>query len=309
VKRILQSAAWRGLAVLVLGLGLIPALPAQSTGDQARSILGQAIANQEKPGELQGALQKLEALAGHGTSDATLEYARGWVLSHVERPVDAVAAYRHAIALDPTLAAAHYNLGVLLSSNPTTKEESLRYFEAAARLDPRNADASYNAGQADYDLERYGAALAQWRHTQLLTPDDFQVARKLVQTLNALGLWTDAAVARDYALRILRERRDPSALNTTSLCVDQLPLKMHRVYVYENLDPASPNLVYFCRIINARNEPIAELDLIRDGESHHVLRLANNSTDKVPAREFSARPPWPELKPIVSEMTQAVLQR
>ncbi len=309
MKRILQSAAWRGLACLVLGWGLSPALRAQSPGEEARRILERAIANQDKPGELQTALQQLEALAGHGTSDATLEYARGWLLSHLERPVDAVTAYRHAIALDPKLAAAHYNLGVLLSSNSTTKEDSLRYFEAAARLDPSNADASYNAGQADYDLERYAAALEQWRHTQQLTPDDFQVARKLVQTLNALGLWAEAAVARDYALRILRERRDPSAENTKTFCVDQLPLQMHRVYVYENLDPATPNLVFFCRITNARNEPVAELELIRDGESHYVLRVANNSSGQVPAREFTTLPPWSGLKPIVREMARAVLQR
>ncbi len=309
MKCILQSAAGRTLAGLALGLALTSALPAQTPGEQARGILERAIADQEKPGALQAALLKLDALAGHGTSDATLEYARGWVLSHLERPVDAVTAYRHAIALDPNLAGAHYNLGVLLASNPTTKEESLRYFETAARLDPTNADASYNAGQADYDLERFGAALEQWRHTQQVTPNDFQVARKLVQTLNALGLWADAAVARDYALRLLREHRDPSAENTKNFCVDQLPLKMHRVYVYENFDPASPNLVYSCRITNARSEAIGQLELIRDGESHYVLRVANDTSGKVPARAFGARPAWPELKPVVREMTEAILQR
>ncbi len=308
MKRIPQSAAWRTLARLSLGLLLTPALPAQSPGEQARGILERAIANQEKSAALQAALLKLDALAGHGTSDATIEYARGWVLSHLERPVDAVTAYRHAITLDPNLAVAHYNLGVLLTSNPTTKEESLRYFETAARLDPANADASYNAGQANYDLERFGAALEQWRHTQQLTPDDFQVARKLVQTLNALGLWADAAVARDYALRLLREHRDPSAANTRRLCVDQLSLKMHRVYIYENVDAATPNLVYFCRIANARNDAIAQLELICDDEAHYELRVANDTSGKVPARAFAGLPSWSQLKPIVREMTEAVLQ-
>lgn len=299
MKRILQSV---GLAV---ALALSPALHAQGTGAQARAILERAIANQEKPGELKAALLKLDALAGHGTSDAMLEYARGWVLSHMERPVDAVTAYRHAIKLDPTFVAAHYNLGVLLTSNPTTKEEALHYFETAARLDPRNADASFNAGQADYDLERYDAAVKQWAHTQQLTPNDVEVVRKLIQALNALGRWAEAAAWRDYALRMLGEQRDPSV---TSICIDQIPLKLHRVYVYENLDPAKPYVVYFCRITNTQGAQVGELNLVRDGASHYVLIVLSPAESQVASQAFAARPAWSELKPMVRAMAMVVLK-
>lgn len=304
----IRSGPWQLLLILAGSLMCLPPALAQDASQEARAILEKAIANQQNPDELETALAQLEALAGRSAPDAITEYARGWVLSHLERPDDAIAAYRRSIGLDDSLGDAHYNLGVLLSKKGA-QEDALRSYANALRVDPKNVDAAYNAAQMNYNLERYGAALEKWRLAQKLAPDDSQIARKIVQVENALGLWEEAAIARDNLRRILREQLDPAAKNVTRYCFDQLPLEAGRVFAYEYMETAkmAPRVYQFVITDVSQGKTLAEMELAAGEGSRHLLRVIKPA-DKFPPREFADCPPWRELKPAVRELAREVLQ-
>jgi tetratricopeptide (TPR) repeat protein len=60
----------------------------------------------------------------------------------LNQPKEAEAHLRSAIRLDPTLAAAHFELASILEDDGQTKD-AIEQFEAAARLDPRYAEPHY----------------------------------------------------------------------------------------------------------------------------------------------------------------------
>ncbi|MBA3848638.1 MAG: hypothetical protein C0502_01420 [Opitutus sp.] len=272
--------------------------------EEASAILQQATADENDPAKLAEAMQQLDALAARADEDAGVHFARGWLLSRLKRSSEAIAAYRTALARDPNFPEARYNLGVQLV-DAGDRESALREFEEAIRLDPTHTDALYNAGQANYDLERYGAALAKWRALQKLTPDNFQVARKILQSLNALGLAEEAALARDEAIRLWRENRDPAAAQLTQFCFDQIPLPPNRVFAYELFEPAADGTLWKLLVSDA------------NGRTRHVIRFA--ATDAggfaltppegagLEPRAFAERPAWREVRPIVRDWAKQLL--
>ena len=77
------------------------------------------------------------ALAPAFAREATplVHFNRATALEDVGRPHQAVAAYERALALDPRLADAHYNLGVLLEQLGD-HQGSLRHLNAYRRQRP-----------------------------------------------------------------------------------------------------------------------------------------------------------------------------
>jgi tetratricopeptide (TPR) repeat protein len=73
-----------------------------------------------------------EALA-HCAASSLIHFNRGVALDHLERLPEAMASYEQSLALDPTLADAHYNLG-RLREQVGDKRGALRHFSAYRRL-------------------------------------------------------------------------------------------------------------------------------------------------------------------------------
>lgn len=69
----------------------------------------------------------------HTPASALLHFNRAVALDHLERLPDAMAAYEHSLALDATLADAHYNLGRLREQLGDARG-ALRHFSAYRRL-------------------------------------------------------------------------------------------------------------------------------------------------------------------------------
>jgi tetratricopeptide (TPR) repeat protein len=94
--------------------------------------------------------------------------------------LDAEAAYRQAIALDPAHADAHVNLGRLLHERGLVTEAEVHY-RAAVAADPESAAARYNLGVALEDLGRAAEAIAAYRGAlaldERLAPAHFNLAR------------------------------------------------------------------------------------------------------------------------------------
>ncbi len=69
----------------------------------------------------------------HGPVSALLHFNHGVALDHLERLDEAAASYERSLALDPTLADAHYNLG-RLHEQLGDKRAALRHFNAYRRM-------------------------------------------------------------------------------------------------------------------------------------------------------------------------------
>jgi tetratricopeptide (TPR) repeat protein len=115
-------------------------------------------------------------------------------------PDEAQDAYRRALALDPTHADAHVNLGRLLQERGRHPEAVLQYREAL-RLVPGHATAAFNLGTAFEDLKRAGDAISAYR--QAIAQDD-----SLADAHYNLSRLLEKNGQKQAALRHLRIYRD-----------------------------------------------------------------------------------------------------
>jgi DNA-binding transcriptional MerR regulator len=117
-----------------------------------------------------GAVAPLAARRGENDFHAAREwFVRGSELD-VERATwnEAAECYRRAIALDPTFADAHCNLGSLLF-NRGRRDEARRHFEQTVELAPRHVEGHLNLGTL---CEEDGAEeRALWHYRQALESD------------------------------------------------------------------------------------------------------------------------------------------
>ena len=79
-------------------------------------------------------------------------------------------AYRRALALDPSLAAAHTNLGNLAHRRGQRGEARAAY-ERALELDPEQPEARFNLANLLDELGEGGRAIYEWTRVVALTPD------------------------------------------------------------------------------------------------------------------------------------------
>ncbi|RME01919.1 MAG: tetratricopeptide repeat protein [Deltaproteobacteria bacterium] len=81
-----------------------------------------------------------------------------------------IRLFEAAIAADPTLAEAHYNLGYLLAQQGKMQDATAAYLRAI-ELDPELVPALYNLGALYYKQRRYTDALAFFQRVETLDPD------------------------------------------------------------------------------------------------------------------------------------------
>lgn len=103
------------------------------------------------------------------TAVAMSEFERGLAAQRSGRPEDAIAAYRAAVAADPRLAPAYFNLGQMLR-NRHDLPNAAQAFDAAVRLRPTAADAWINLGVCREGLGDLDTALTCYREASRLDP-------------------------------------------------------------------------------------------------------------------------------------------
>lgn len=107
-----------------------------------------------------------------GGSEKTAErwYELGCELEPAD-PERAIQAYRSAIALDPTHADAHVNLGRILHEQgaPAAAE---KHYRAACEADPTHETAAFNLGVALEDLGRLSDAIDAYRRALAIDPSN-----------------------------------------------------------------------------------------------------------------------------------------
>jgi tetratricopeptide (TPR) repeat protein len=181
------------------------------------------------------ALDPLQKYIAQRPDEAYPHFQLGYAYAGLKRPGDAKQEFSRAIALDPKMAAAHLNLGlVLLDSDPTAAADAFRH---AAELQPAESRPRFLAGIA---LERTGKspeAAEQYRAALALSPKDYEarfaLGRVLLRSNDAAGAEEqfraaiaargDAAPARlGLASALLAEKKYEPASNALA---DYLELK------------------------------------------------------------------------------------
>ena len=141
-------------------------------------------------GDYDAAVELLKQILAQRPDEALPHFELGYAYSELKRNAEAAAEYRRALELNPSLVAAHLNLGlVLLASDPAAAVESFRRAAALAPTEPRPR---YLTGQA---LERAGKlqdAIAEYNSGLSIAPRDQPLKFALARALLAAGRTADA---------------------------------------------------------------------------------------------------------------------
>ena len=161
----------------------------------------------EKGNNLYGLRRYREALAAYehaihlDPNDGHAYNNKGAALYSLKRYEEALAAYEQAIHLDPNNAGAYNNGGAALDGLKRYKE-ALAAYEQAIRLDPNNARVYYNKGKTLDSLKRYKEALAAYEQAIRLDPNDDCAYYNKGKTLDSLKRYGEAFAAYDEFIRL-----------------------------------------------------------------------------------------------------------
>ncbi len=154
--------------------------------------------------DLDGMADRADAVVEARTGTVEDGSALAWYVAadtiEADDPAAAEAAYRKAIALDPTIAEAHLNLGRLLHAGGATRE-ALEHYRRALAIHPDDATTLYNIGVASQDLGADDEAIAAYERAIELAPR-FADARYNIATLY------ERRGEEALAVQHLREYRD-----------------------------------------------------------------------------------------------------
>ncbi|MGH9681066.1 MAG: tetratricopeptide repeat protein [Candidatus Acidiferrales bacterium] len=207
VSRLAGRAIFPSLGIIVLCLAVCglpvrvqpqgkparkPSAPGlQSKQDPLAPLLRQATEAIDKS-DFASALDPLQKYIAERPDDAYAHFQLGFAYAGLKRSEESKSEFSKAIALDPKMAAAHLNLGlVLMDSDPAAAAES---FGHAADLQPKESRPRFLEG---FCLERAGKlpeAIAEYQTALGLSPQDYEIqfalGRALLRTKDAAGAET-----------------------------------------------------------------------------------------------------------------------
>jgi tetratricopeptide (TPR) repeat protein len=123
-------------------------------------------------------------------------------------PDEAMVAYRQALTLDPSIAAAHVNLGQLLHSRGEFREAE-RHYRAAIAIDAEDTTAAFNLGVVLEDLTRSSDAEAAYRQALTIDPRFADAHYNLGLLHEARGRHREALRHLSAYKRLTRRPRSP----------------------------------------------------------------------------------------------------
>src|SRR5579864_1740170 len=160
-----------------------------SASHDAEQMLAAAIAC-HRAGRLQDAERLYRKLCEAAPANARAFHLAG-VVSHQLGRRDAAELIGRAVTLDPDLAEAHNDRGVILAANGSMPE-ALTSFETAVALKPDYDEARSNLGRALRSLGRIDAAIAEFAAVAQARPDSPVAHFNLASVLELSGQTADA---------------------------------------------------------------------------------------------------------------------
>lgn len=113
----------------------------------------------------------------------------------------AVRHFRESVRWDPTVAAAHYNLGFALTAR-RRDVEAITAFQRATAFDPQHADAENNVGALLHAAGRVDEAEPHYRRALALRPENAEAYDNIGRILSARGQRSEAVAHFRTALEL-----------------------------------------------------------------------------------------------------------
>lgn len=209
-----------GLVLAIFGAGALPRLRAQKSPADSSPPAAQTRSKPRSPARVdslasllqqaQAAIDKNNFIAGIGLLEKYIakrpdepypHFQLGYAYSSLKRWDEARQEFTRAVALDPKMAPAHLNLGlVLLKTDPAAAAQS---FERAAQLMPKQSRPRFLAGYAFEQAGKFPDAVAEYRSALELSPRDYEAHVSLGRVLLRQG---DAADAEEHFRQAIAAR-------------------------------------------------------------------------------------------------------
>jgi tetratricopeptide (TPR) repeat protein len=182
------------------------------------------------------ALEEFTTAEREHPDNAKVRNFRGIVLAQLGRMVEAAAEYREAVRDDPRFETAYRNLG-FLEWNDHQLDTARRDLEAALKLVPEDAFASYYLGRVELELQQYGDAFVALKHSGIPLPDDPDVLTAAAKGYLTLGRQQDA---RNLAHRVathMLTRAQTSGVASLLLAVHESEAAIHLLQRWNEKTP------------------------------------------------------------------------
>jgi serine/threonine-protein kinase len=140
---------------------------------------------------------------------------RGVALYDKGKLEEAAGHFEQALRIDPKNATAHFNLGNALRKDKL--DEAIRCYEEALRLDPKLAQAHVNYGNTLRAKGKVDEAVGHYREALRLDPKDAKAHGGLGGVLLAQGRWAEAQDATRRCLELLPPNDPLRAMGTRQL--------------------------------------------------------------------------------------------
>ncbi len=140
------------------------------------------------------ALEAIEDFRAAVTADP--KNVRAWnnlgvALQSLDRMDEAVRAFNHTLGINPRFALAHFNLARLYNLRYDHKL-ALKHAQAAARLDPKHADAWLLVGDIQRRMRKPDEALAAYKSAASAVPDNLAALNAMADLLAEMGRFDEA---------------------------------------------------------------------------------------------------------------------
>lgn len=152
---------------------------------------------------------------------------------------EAEMAYRRTLQLDPQVALAHHQLGVLMAMG-NNHAQAVDELEAAARLNPESAQTHNNLGLTYQVLGMPGRAEAAFSRAANLDPKSAEAAINLGNLYSAQGNLDQAAKAFRYA--VAHDPRNARAHNNLASILSLQGNSADAIYEFQKSLTIDPNM-------------------------------------------------------------------
>jgi tetratricopeptide (TPR) repeat protein len=248
-------------------------LPAQSSAQPKEDPLAPPLQQAKDAidkNDFAAALDPLQKYIAQRPDDPYTHFQLGYAYAALKRREEAQAEFSRAIELDPQMAPAHLNLGLLLmDSDPGKAADS---FRRAADLQPAESRPRFLTGFALEHAGKFTEAIEQYRAALAISPKDYECQFALGRVLLRNG---DAPGAEDHFREAVSAHGDsaPAHLGLANALLTQKKLEAgtDALAEYLKLNPAD-RAAHFDRAsalieIDRFDDALAELDRAEAGSA------------------------------------------
>ena len=219
--------------------------------------------------------------------DATVHYDLGYTYTALHKPAEAKSEYEKAIALNPKLAPAYQNLGItLMATDPAGAVAAL---QKAAELLPADARTKWLLGTALEDSGKLAPAIDQFEAAKKLDAKDAEIGISLGQALLSAGRGKEALASFQDALALQPTGRALAqahlGLGRAAITEKQLDKGVSELAAYLQMEPSDADVRIDCAS--------ALVDLGKDDDALVELdRASANGQEQLRALKLRSQIYW-----------------